>query len=462
MFVFIYKVLGALTRYRKVSYIINEHEEKDIHLASDALLSYYKEKGFNVKVFYISPYSLINDKNLLRSFNENEIKKYFTDKILTKFKDPEYFDIIIVNSMGKYKIADEEYEFESTPNNIQLQLFFEMLKHEKDIEEEIVLIADISTGLNLYVSTLFEALRAIIVKRKLQNRGIKAYYAISEPIIGEVIKDKYRIYLCEYDVKAFFESPIRSRRIDEISKLSYYIEDSGELKRNIDEKSEYLREKMKNFLKIFTLAFNSIKFNTPLAFYTYKNQEQKLIDLNFDIESLENNLIEFFVDKYEGIIKPKINGNKIFTYKVKDKELFNIFYSMAMYRFMKNKLKDAVKESEPNIEDIFSLFDPIYKDLNLELNRRFLAREIDEIKENKDRIPNYWIGYNEIIKRGIERRIEEDTTYKKSSDIVRNFFAHSGFESTVIEVKRDGEKIRVRYKKDRINEVEKWIKEAPG
>jgi len=455
---YIYNVLGNFTRYEKVSYIVDEHEEKDVYLSSDALFSYYVKEGFDVKVFYIYPCSMVEDKSLLYDFNENKIKEILKDKIssYSKYKN---FDAIIVNSIGRYRIEDVEFEFESAPNNIQLQLFFEMLKHERNIDDELMIIADISTGYNLYVSTLLEALRAIIVKRKLQKRGIKAKYAVSEPIMRNLKKDAYRIYLCEYDVKAFFESPIKSRRIDDLCKLEYYIkvpeklkkkiEVDENLKREISEESKYLSENLKNFLNIFTLAFNSIKYNTPLAFYTRKNNNQKMIDLDFKVESLENGLIEFFTEKFEGIIKPKINGNKIFTYTVKDKELINIFYSMAIYTFIKNSLKDKVEEDEPNIYDILKVFRSLYKELNLSLNYRFLKRDVNGIKAHKEDIPNYWIEYSKVIGE------------KKSGEIVRDFFAHSGFESTMVEVKRDGEDIKIRYINNKLNDVENWIKKAP-
>ncbi|MEM3986470.1 MAG: TM1812 family CRISPR-associated protein [Candidatus Methanomethylicia archaeon] len=459
---YIYKVLGDIARYEKVSYIVDGHEENDVYLSSDALASYYMKKDFDVKVFYICPCSMVEDKSLLYDFNENKIKEIFKDKI-SSYSKCGNFDVIIVNSIGRYRIGDVEFEFESAPNNIQLQLFFEMLKHERNIDDELMIIADISTGYNLYVSTLLEALRAIIVKRKLQKRGIKAKYAISEPIMRNLKKDKYRIYLCEYDVKAFFESPIRGRRIDDICKPEYYIEVDENLKMKIGKETEYLRKNLKNFLDIFTLAFNSIKYNTPLAFYTRKNNNQKMIDLNFKIKDLENGLIEFFTEKCEGIIKPKISKseNKIYTYTVKDKELINIFYSMAIYTFIKNKLEKKVEEDEPNIFDILLTFSPLYKELNLSLNDRFLKREIKDMKVNKDIIPDKWTEYREVIRKKDGKGDEKSETQKKCSNTVRNFFAHSGFESSVIEVKRDEEKIRVRYKSDKLNDVESWIKESP-
>ncbi|MEM4483347.1 MAG: hypothetical protein QXS19_05480 [Candidatus Methanomethylicia archaeon] len=446
---YIYNVLGDFTRYEKVSYIIDDYKDDDFYLSSDALASYYMKKDFDVKVFYICPCSIVEDKSLLYDFNENKIKKIFKDKI-SSYSKCGNFDVIIVNSIGRYRIGDVEFEFESAPNNIQLQLFFEMLKHERNIDDELMIIADISTGYNLYVSTLLEALRAIIVKRKLQKRGIKAKYAVSEPIIKGLKKDKYRIHLCEYDVKAFFESPIRGRRIDEICKPEYYIEVDENLRMKIGKETEYLRENLRNFLDIFTLAFNSIKYNTPLAFYTRKNNNQKMINLDFKIESLEDDLIEFFTEKCEGIIKPKINKNenKIYTYTVKDKELINIFYSMAIYTFIKNKLKDKVKEDEPNICGILSEFIPLYKELNLSLNCRFLKRDVNEIKANKEKIPNDWTVYSKVIEA------------KGSKEIVRDFFAHSGFESTMVEVKRDGEDIKIRYINNKLNDVENWIKKG--
>jgi len=92
-----------------------------------------------------------------------------------------------------------------------LQIYLDMLRRlrEKSVK---ILIVDISTGHNIYVSSVLEALRAMIVRDKLLNGlrpTIKCQYAVSEPIIRGRSKDKYRIFLNEYDSKAFFDLPIK-------------------------------------------------------------------------------------------------------------------------------------------------------------------------------------------------------------------------------------------------------------
>ncbi len=86
-------------------------------------------------------------------------------------------------------------------------------------------------------------------------------------------------------------------------------------------------------------------------------------------------------------------------------------------------------------------------------------REIKEIEECSSYISNEWTKYDAIYKRckGSNEKYDSKTSDKHyNSNIKRNFFAHSGFERSVFEVKNDN-CIRCRYSNDKINEIKRWL-----
>ncbi len=47
----------------------------------------------------------------------------------------------------------------------------------------------------------------------------------------------------------------------------------------------------------------------------------------------------------------------------------------------------------------------------------------------------------------------------KEGDVKRNFFAHSGLESTLCKVYKRNDKIIIKYDEDRIEEIKEWLRD---
>ncbi|MEM0235646.1 TM1812 family CRISPR-associated protein, partial [Thermofilum sp.] len=355
----------------------------------------------------------------------------------------EDFDILVINAIGNYKIGGEEVSFENTPGNVSIRLFLDILERVKKYDGKVKLIADISTGHNIYIAAMLEALRAIIVYDKLRNgitgKKVDAAYAIAEPV-GPNSESPRRIFVNEYDVKAFFTLPIKTQNLDSISKLEYYVERS-DTKQKIRCETEDERRRLKNLLENLVKAFNSIKYNVPLALYT------SVIDFSQDADILERKLIDFLLK----VTKPVFNENRVAVTSLKWKDLFNLFYSLALFKWMSNEMGDLKEKDRASITELKEKTIQIYTKLGLLLNKRFLERDLKEIDDKKDRVPEKWTCLKNLYP-------EEGRQGPPSiSDSKRNFFAHSGLERTMVEVRKYKEEIELRYIQEQLETIDKWL-----
>ncbi|MEM2056720.1 MAG: CRISPR-associated CARF protein Csx1 [Nitrososphaerota archaeon] len=450
MEVLIYQVLGRLSGYSNVSYEIDGFIKRDIKLSSEALFSFYTEKkGYNAKIVYVCPNSLYKGQNILKDLtNTDLLKKKFSDEIrcsISVCKDNN-FDILIINAIGSYQINGEKLSFKNTPDNFSLRLFIDMLERIKKYDGKVMLVVDISTGHNIYIASMLEALRAIIIYDKIRNglmeKKIDTAYAISEPV-GPDDKSFRRIFINEHDAKAFFALPIKAKNLDRLSKLECYVECDSETKRNISLKTENIRGRLKKLLVSFMKAFNSIKYNAPLALYT-----KSIIDFGQDADVLEIKLIDFILEMIE---KPVFKANEVVTTSLKKKDLFNLFYSLALFKWISNEIGESKGRDGVSITQLREKTNQIYTKLDLLLNKRFLERDLNEICDKKDKIPEEWTPLGELYVG--EKRQDSPTT----SDLKRNFFAHSGLERTMVEVRKYKGEIELRYTEKQLNTIHKWL-----
>jgi len=438
----IYQVVGIFSGYSKVKYEINGKTYEEF-FSSAAIYSHYGGDG---EIVYVYPQSLTEDVNLLG--NLESMKEAFQEK-LSNYVFKKNFDVLIVNSIGLYKVQNKEVYFSTSPGNIALQIFFDMISRIKKFNQnlnELMIVADMSTGHNLYIPPLLEALRGIIIREKLSNAlksRIKFKQAISEPYRKGITQLK--VFLSEHDSKAFFDLPKADYR------LHMYIDGEAELKREISEKHRTTENKLKDLLNSLKVAFNAIKFNTPLVLYT-----KQLMNFDINVENLEEELIEI----YKNLLIPKVEGNEVKTVALKEKELFNLFYSLALYKWISNEFKDV--SEGPTIEELRNKLEKLYEELNLSLNKTFLDRDLKEIESLEDSISSKeWKTIKEIktIRSYLPKNLEtQGTKEARWSNPKRNFFAHSGFEENLTMVIKDNGRIRVKYKEDRLREVEEWLK----
>ena len=451
----IYQILGE--KYRRVKFAIG-NEIYETKLSSEALYNHYRGKlnSSNVKIHLVYPLSLALKKASRTSdlLNDEFIDKVILEKIEENILSEharQDADALLINSFGTYLLSErrgEKVHLECTPGTITLQILFHMIESINANRGEVKVIADISTGYNIYNLALLNALRAFIVRNKLNNafeRSIQAYYAISEPILRRVEAEEYKVYIDEYDVKAFFELPIKERNLDSISKLERYINGNitPERKRAYAKQNSEINRKLKNLLFNLKRAFNAIKYNTPLTLYS-----PEIVDLNLNYKQIEREIIDF----YQKTFTMKIQNNSLKSITHEDKQIINILYSIALYAGIKRLLS---KLKKPTLNEIEEIFPKIYSTLKLDLNTNFLKRDIREIKTYNEKIGNEWQVYAKI-KYG-EKQGKPIKSKHITSDIKRNFFAHSGFEETILEIRRKNSQVELRYRKDKINDIKKWL-----
>ncbi|MBS7288732.1 MAG: hypothetical protein KIH01_08345, partial [Candidatus Freyarchaeota archaeon] len=325
-------------------------------------------------------------------------------------------------------------------------------------EGGVKLVADISTGHNIYIASMLEALRAIIVYDKLGNGvtggKVDAAYAVSEPVASGGVQSR-RIFINEYDVKAFFALPIKPQNLDTLTKLEYYVECDGDNKKRISRETEDTRRKLKDLLDNLAVAFNSIRYNVPLAFY-----HTGLIRLDLKAVEVEEELVAFLkkLEEIKPVSESKQNEYVVTVTNLKWKDLFNLFYSIALFKWISNEMGGLGGNKLASVTELKKKFTQIYNMLGLSLNSRFLERDLNEIENKKNEIQDgEWTPLKDLF-----RGEGGEKGPPRTSDPKRNFFAHSGLERTVVEVKKCGEEICLRYNEQKLGEIRSWLLEPEG
>ncbi|MGQ9514725.1 MAG: hypothetical protein ACUVTL_06720 [Thermoproteota archaeon] len=153
MKVLIYQVVGKLNGYSRVEYEVDGKSYGEF-FSSAAIRSHY---GGNGEIICICPQSLIEqigDAELTEGIES--MKERFKERI-SEYVDGKTFDVLVVNSIGYYNIKEEKVYFDSTPGNIALQIFFDMISRLRKLNrdsEELTIIVDTSTGYYLYIPPL--------------------------------------------------------------------------------------------------------------------------------------------------------------------------------------------------------------------------------------------------------------------------------------------------------------------
>ncbi|GIU72557.1 MAG: hypothetical protein KatS3mg003_2036 [Candidatus Nitrosocaldaceae archaeon] len=412
---YIYQVMGDPNSYKLVKYKIDK-STYETFLSSEALFRHYNAS----EIVLLCPLSLRDKKDAIKSLVSKELR--------------EYLRIKEIHSIGKYA-----KDYQSTPTNIAVQIFTDMLDKDR-------VLCDISTGHNIYTAAILEAARFYTSYKRINDLkfdSVYASYAIAEPIIRNVKKDNYTIFIEELLTATRFDLPYSIYNIKN-HKIADYIENApGDVKYRLHKKYEALDREIKAILCNLLLAFNAIKYNTPLVF------NNQIIDLSKDIE------IRDLIDFCNTILEYYEDHEKVVSLEFK-RSIFNLYLALALYNCIKKFIINV-----DNLNDLKCFYN-IYDKLGLALNKRFLERDIKEIEGCSSYISNKWTRYDEIYKECKENLKKRNTTENNKdkysdSDIKRNFFAHSGFERTVFMVKMDGKIIKCKYDDDKINEIKKWL-----
>ncbi len=446
--------IGRLDRgiTRKINFLIESNEFSST-LSSLALKQHLcKDGASNAKVVLIYPVSLPFNSNLLKSQDiPEDLKTKLEDILATKgknyFRNPKEFfkdyhpdskkadDCFVIHSIGEF----EKVRFEGYIDDIVLEMFIFMVSKylQENIEEVYV---DVSSGLNIYILALLEAVRQFYVFTRLfswgEEKQVRFNVVYTDPIIGSS-SSNYRVYTYDLSYKVFFSSPIKSEDITSI--------ENGEFKfrvsREIAGENRKLKSKLNKYLDKFATCFSAIKNNASLVLYTFP------FDNVQDASSVVKEVL--------GLAKEQLYKDMQVSPKLSLDSFLKFILSMGLYRGILNNLQryNVSLKREVPIKEIKGSFPELYKIFELNLNNSFLINEIESIEKLKYQIKENWRSLYEIFKEG-----KENNSHISGEIKDRNFFAHSGFEKTMTEVRRCGEDIFVRYKDEYKQQIKDFLK----
>lgn len=426
----IYQILGkARTRYSEVCYRIND-KVYQARLSSEALC---KHNDKIEKIVLLKPESIKED----------------ADESVESANTTTNIDIKIIQAVGVY----DNIRYNGTPSSVSLQIFADMLRRSMDMEnKENKVIVDLSTGYNLYVLSLLEAARFYTTYMRLTEADLSKIfvdYAISEPVSPGGY-GPYEIYTEKLETRTTFDPPIKDGQ-----GLTTFIEDiSNDEKAQIGNEFSNLNSKVRQVQEMLKLFYNAIRYNAPLFLFTISIDFDKAKAKNQDIISELCRFVEDILNKRKRL----------------KRELYKVFLNIAMYNGILKRLRDLRTNNYNNGIPLNTLkkFQALYKDLDIELNWRFLEREIYEIELYKEYLSDKWkvykdiresaLGYSLTNNKYAHPRSNSSKKNEKSSDIKRNFFAHAGLSYDTLELRCVEGDILCKYREDKINEIKSWIK----
>jgi len=384
------QVLGDPRSYKVVRYIIDGSVYED-RFSAFAIGRWLRENGRSVRTIFLAPESLVtrieDGIEMLRDRDE------FERRMVEILGDVE---VIVIPSVGVYS-GKYTVQFKGSIENTIVYIFKELLKLNVD-----EIYADVSTGQNIYTASMIEALRKFATYSKLRSilqggKGISLKLTYIPPVDREV---KVEIY--DLDVKAFFSLPkfnlrfLRGRKFfDELSRI----------------------------MKTLRMAFNAIKYNVPLVFY-----HPNILNLDIDVERIVNNLLEIVEEIEERVVMDNLT---VIRNVLRCDDIVNTFFAISILYSIVEFWREKISGRSPDLDEILRTFKEIYKNLGLDVNSRFLERDVEYIREKSKDFEG------EIL-------LLELLGCKESRDRKRNFFAHSGFLSEITKVKKR-EKITLEY-----------------
>jgi len=439
---------------RKSLKFLIDGKEFQNELSSFALKDFFKENAkhlpeakpnaSNVKSILIYPVSLPLNRSLIKNNIEaDEFQKALKSIIenpVEYIKNPEEFfkihphtnksdDFIVIHSIGEF----EKYVFEGSFDDIVLEIFIDLVeRYFKEGMKELYI--DISSGLNIYVSALLEAIRHFSIFQNLGSwkEPLSVKLVFSEPIIGSS-KSNFKIFKdYELKFKVFFSSPITYADVNDF-----------ELSRKIAKQDRKFKQTIQQMLEKFALSYSAIKNNTPLVLYSFKfDEEEEIKDLILQV--VANLKDKFYLDWQKS---PNLEKN----------EYLKLFLALSFYM----GIIRILKENSVNYSDCVCLdkikekFSSIYQQFELNLNEQLLNHEISNLTRHDketgetiiDKAKEEWQSLSEFIK-------------GEGDFQPRNFIAHAGFERTVTEVKKIGNEIYLRYKNNSLEKIEDALMKA--
>jgi len=438
-------------------------EKGESELSSIVLRDFLRKRGCEAKIVVIYPVSIVLNSRLLEYIQPANLK----EELSAIFKEPseylknpdEFIDKIdlercrdeklIVHSLGEYLGTSLDASYD----DIVLEILFDMI--ERYLKGELEdLYLDISSGHNIYISAILEAARHFAVFSNLMNwldesKVPKIYLTFSDPIIGSSAKH-FEIHVQQQRFTAFFSSPIKRKEAAEynFSFLRNIYPDpnngargseAAKLKQQVREKRKKLREK----IEMFCLLFSAIKNNVPL--YLYYQHYHSVDEIKEEIFKLIEHAKGQLCSDYQK--SPNLNKKAYI-----DAILSLGFYIGIVNVLEKHNITMFCQDTGIDLELLKRNYFEIYSTFRVPTNYVMLSNEISntqKVLKQMDDISS-WTGLYKII----------DPGKPAHEPIDRNYFAHSGFERNITEIRTEGNTIFIRYAfNTNFNVINCWLKD---
>ncbi len=456
----IVQILGLFQTYSDVNYKLRGGDQ--IIRCKFSSVAYGKLKNEKIKILFFIPESLIiKDLSVIKKLHQSpeEIIKIYEAKLRKIIGEDVEFKVKIIPSIGFYEIkkgainSNNILAFHNFIENIIIKFLIDLI----DIKKELII--DISTGFNIYIHALIEAVRSLIVYKKLKNilqnkNEFKVKCMIVPPVIGQIPDQVFPIEIYDYKAKVFFDIPYKNLNINN-NLISF---SNGDAFNNNLEKlaknSPKLDLNSRCIINTTLLSFNAIKYNVPLAFFS-----KELIEFNSNKENINQELekiknVHKFIEKTAKIEK---FDDKIFIHRLKclKTSIVNLLFTLGLYQSFKHFYEEIMMKN-PTISNIRNTFQGLYKKIDMGSNLRFLERDLKHIEKYKSKIKEgELIELRNLINTNKDQKIEINTPF---SDEKRNFFAHSGLQRDYIQLKKNEEdELELYYKEEYFETVKKWL-----
>ncbi len=421
-------------------------------LSSVAIKEHFLSKGQTAEIILLYPVSLPFQPFLLQ--NENfksqceqdcfEALKRVNEQPDNYLNSPNDFfychphtkyasDFLVIPSFGTYKTLKRNISLEARYSDILLSIVFHLIRRFIDgfVAEQYII--DISSGHNIYVSALIEAMRFYCVWLGLylwETDRPQMNIAISEPIIPGV-DTSYRVYFERLQAKALFSSPLTGEDIKDfnLSRTIYPSKDRRDKKRRLQET-----------LESFVTVFSAIKNNIPLFVY------QK----GYHGEERIKEILRELITAGENALKNSYRTSSGLDKDVFLKSLLALGFYAGIIRILKESGVVRCSPEGVALNNLRKGFKKVYKAFNLMLNDTVLGNEIDRLERDLSPPPQ-WSPLGGCLREGDPRV----TPPQK-----RNFFAHAGLERNVTECRKAEGTIFVRYREGDFQTIENWLVEG--
>jgi CRISPR/Cas system-associated protein Csx1 len=418
---YIFQILGRLKGYQEVTYTINGFSHKAL-LSCEALSEYYKGE---CRIILLAPESIIT--HLTDSIEEAEAllrdKTRFIESVKQNIEKNRLlnkpFQVKCMQSSGFYCWSSSyALKFDNTLDNIISDQLIQLALIE-DVDE---LILDISTGYNTQVLALLEAIRVLTVYHKLKHLlegggDLRVKMSTISPVTSQ---GEYPIDLYDFEAKAFFEFPIKGRESPKVTDLVLDAPDEFKRKLSLDFKWVNISKAVGEARR----AFNAIKYNAPLTLFY-----DEIIGKEEDSKQCLKTLFDIinYVEEHRSI---EVDGNLILSKrnKIGRRTLTDLLLTLALHSTL-SQFRKELKRVEPIPKALHNIFIDLYEKIGLQLNARFLERDLADYEDKSD----------ETIR----------------SDPKRNFYAHSGLLENYVEEAEDTKKLA--YRSECIEEIKEWL-----